>query len=131
MSNSVLNAKDKGDVLFDNPKEKYRENWFGFRVSGPAIHNRLFFFGSDQWDHFRSTSNGGILELPTTAGYATLQAYATRPQVANLLKAFGGLVGTNLNYANNVSLGNDPTAVTTRKPAWISRLRGLPAICGE
>lgn len=114
MSNSVLNAKDKGDVLFDNPKEKYRENWFGFRVSGPAIHNRLFFFGSDQWDHFRSTSNGGILELPTTAGYATLQAYATRPQVANLLKAFGGLVGTNLNYANNVSLGNDPVTGNPR-----------------
>ncbi len=107
-SNSTLNGTDKGDILNGNPKSKYRENWYGFRVSGPAIHSRLFFFVSNQWDHYRSTANLGILTLPTAAGYTTLQAFSSKPTVANLLNAYGTLRGTNLLYGNTISLGNDP-----------------------
>ena len=114
LSNSTLNGKDKGDVLNNNPKSKYRENWFGFRFGGPALHNRLFFFVSNQWDRYRSTANLGILTLPTAAGYTTLQTYSGQPQVANLLKAYGGLVGVNQNYATSISLGNDPVTGNPR-----------------
>jgi hypothetical protein len=110
MSNSALNGTDKGDVLNGNPKSKYRENWFGFRIGGPALHDRLFFFVSNQWDRYRSTANLGILTLPTAAGYAKLQNYSSNLQVANLLQAFGSLRGTNPKYASTVALGIDPTS---------------------
>jgi hypothetical protein len=106
--NSALDGSDKGDVLNGNPKVKSRENLFGFRVSGPIVHNRAFFFVSNQWDRYRATPSLGILTVPTAAGYAQLQAYASRPQVANLLAAYGSLRGTNLNYATSVALGRDP-----------------------
>jgi len=108
LGNSYLNGVDKGEVLNKTTPTKYRENWFGFRISGPAMKDRLFFFVSNQWDHYRSSTTGGILTLPTAAGYTVLQNYASNPQVANLLKAYGGLVGTNTIYATSVSLGNDP-----------------------
>jgi hypothetical protein len=114
MSNSVLNGTNKSDVLNGNPKEKYRENWFGFRVGGPIIHDRLFFFVSNQWDRYRSTANLGVLILPTAAGYATLQNYAANPQVANLLTAYGSLRGTNPKYASTFSLGVDPNSHLNR-----------------
>jgi outer membrane receptor protein involved in Fe transport len=107
MSNSYLNGVDKGEVLNMNTPTKYRENWFGFRIGGPAIHDRLFFFVSNQWDHYRSSTVGNVLTLPTAAGYTVLQQYQSNPQVANLLKAYGGLVGTNPIYATSVSLGAD------------------------
>jgi hypothetical protein len=113
-SNSALNGTDKGDVLNGNPKSKYRENWFGFRASGPIMHDRAFFFVSNQWDHYRATANLGILTLPTAAGFTTLQQYAGNPQVANLLKAYGALRGTNANYAKTVSLGPDPVTGANR-----------------
>ncbi|HEX3572203.1 MAG TPA: carboxypeptidase regulatory-like domain-containing protein [Acidobacteriaceae bacterium] len=113
-SNSALNASDKNDVLNNNPKSKYRENWFGFRASGPIIHDRAFFFVSNQWDHYRATANLGILSLPTAAGFTTLQNYASNPQVANLLKAYGSLRGTNANFAKTVSLGVDPVTGANR-----------------
>ena len=128
MSNSTLNASDKGDVLNHNPKSKYRENWYGFRASGPAVHDRLFFFVSNQWDHFRSTANGGILTLPTAAGFTVLKQYASVPQVANLIKAYGSLVGTNALYATSQSLGNDPV---TGNPRGIVNFAGVQQSVGN
>jgi hypothetical protein len=114
MSNSYLNGVDKGEVLNKTTPTKYRENWYGFRVGGPAIRNKLFFFVSNQWDHYRSSTVGGILTLPTAAGYTVLNQYASNPQVANLLKAYSGLVGTNSIYATSLSLGNDPVSGNPR-----------------
>ncbi len=112
--NSSLDGTDKADVLNQTPKVKSRENIFGFRIGGPIIRDRLFFFVSNQWDKFRSTANLGILTLPTAAGYTTLQAYSSLPQVANLLKSYGSLRGTNALYANTLSLGNDPITGASR-----------------
>jgi hypothetical protein len=108
LGNSTMNGTDKGDVLHGNQKVKSRENWFGFRVGGPIIPNRLFFFVSNQWDRKRATANLGVLILPTDTGFTTLQNYAGNAQVANLLTAYGSLRGTNLNYATTLSLGLDP-----------------------
>jgi hypothetical protein len=113
--NSALDSTDKGDVLRGNPKSKSRENLFGFRIGGPIIRDRAFFFVSNQWDRFRSTANLGILQLPTDAGFATLQKYASNPQVANLLKAYGSLRGTQVaTSGTTISLGPDPVTGADR-----------------
>jgi len=114
LGNSALDSTDKGDVLNGNPKVKYRENWFGFRIGGPILRDRAFFFVSNQWDRYRSTANANVLTLPTAAGFAVLQNYASRPQVANLLAAYGSLRGTNQNYAQTFSLGIDPVTLQNR-----------------
>lgn len=112
--NSALDGEDKGDILNQVPKEKSRENIFGFRIGGPAIHNRWFFFVSNIWDRFRATANLGILTLPTASGYTALQAYSSNPRIANLLTAYGSLRGTNQLYATTVSLGPDPVTGANR-----------------
>lgn len=122
--NSALNGTDKGDVRFGAPKVKSRENLFGFRVSGPILHDRAFFFVSNQWDRFRGTANLGTLTLPTTAGFATLQQYASRPQVANLLKAYGSLRGDPARYASStISLGKDPITTLDRGTVQVAGIQ--------
>lgn len=106
--NSSLDATDHNDVLNGNPKAKYRENVYGFRIGGPIVHDKAFFFVSTQWDHRRETANLGVLTLPTEAGFAKLQQYASDPRVATLLSAYGTLRGTNPLYAKTISLGPDP-----------------------
>jgi hypothetical protein len=112
--NSALDATDKNDVLFGNPKSKTRENLFGFRVGGPVIKDRLFFFVSNQWDRFRATSNLAVLTVPTAAGYTALGQYSSNIRIANLIKAYGGLVGTNNNFAATENLGIDPVTGANR-----------------
>ncbi|HEX2917666.1 MAG TPA: carboxypeptidase regulatory-like domain-containing protein, partial [Edaphobacter sp.] len=110
--NSSLDATDHNDVLNGNPKAKYRENVYGFRIGGPIVHDKAFFFVSTQWDHRRETANLGVLTLPTEAGYAKLQQYASDPRVATLLAAYGTLRGTNPLYAKTIALGPDPNNPT-------------------
>jgi outer membrane receptor protein involved in Fe transport len=112
--NSSLDATDKHDVLFGNPKSKTRENIFGFRVGGPVIKDRWFFFVSNLWDRFRATSNLSELTLPTSGGYTTLNQYASNARIANLIKAYGGLVGTNNSFAVSENLGLDPVTNVNR-----------------
>lgn len=106
--NSSLDATDHNDVLNRNPKAKYRENVYGFRIGGPVIRDKAFFFVSTQWDHRRETANLGILTVPTEAGFAKLQQFSSNPRVATLLGAYGNLRGTNPNYAKTIPLGIDP-----------------------
>ena len=92
--NSSLNAFDHGTTYNGGLKSKTRENIYGFTIGGPIIKNKLFIFGAYQQDHFRSTSQLSTLIVPTTAGYATLNALASgNSQIAKLVKAYGGLVG--------------------------------------
>jgi len=111
LQNSSLDAVDKNDHFNDVPiKTKYRENMPGFAIGGPVIRKKVFFFGSYQWDYYRSSANLAVLDIPTTAGLATLNALPTNSRLANLLKAWGNLVGTvnPLNEQPSVPLGPDP-----------------------
>ncbi len=117
--NSSLDATDHSTVLNlqgggTAGKTKSRENIFGFRVGGPVLHDRAFFFVSGLWDRFRATGNLATLVLPTAAGYTTLNQYKSNPRIANLLTAYGGLIGTNQLFATSQDLGVDPVTSASR-----------------
>ncbi len=114
--NSSLDTVDKQDHFNQVTPSKYRENFPGFDIGGPIIRNKLFAFGSYQWDFYRSTANLSVLDIPTAAGYATLKALPSNPRLNNLIAAWGGLVGT-LNSNNlqpSIALGPDPTTGVDR-----------------
>jgi Carboxypeptidase regulatory-like domain/TonB dependent receptor len=70
------------------------ENVFGYAIGGRIIKNKLFFFQTTQWDRERATNNGSQLTLPTANGVATLQSLGPNANVAFLLAAMNGLVGS-------------------------------------
>jgi hypothetical protein len=112
--NSALDATDHAAVRSGAQKNSSRENIFGFRIGGPIVHDRAFFFLSNQWDRYRASANLGILEIPTAAGHAALLPYAaTRPWVANLLQAYGSLRGDPALFRRTVALGLDPSNPAT------------------
>ncbi len=82
------------------------DNLYGFAIGGPIKHNKLFVFGSSQWDPIRSTNNGSTILAPTAAGVAALQAVGTAN--ANfLVAAFGGLTApANAPILKSIPLGS-------------------------
>lgn len=83
------------------------DNTFGFAFGGPIKHNKLFVFGSSQWDRTRSTNNGGTIFAPTTTGLSQLQALEPNPNVAYLIAAYGGLTAPNsAPIIKNVPIGS-------------------------
>jgi hypothetical protein len=68
------------------------ENIPGFRIGGPILKNKLFVFGSSQWDRLRGAEQGSQITIPTAAGVATLQSLGANPQAQILLNSLGGLV---------------------------------------
>lgn len=83
------------------------DNTFGFAFGGPIKHNKLFVFGSSQWDRTRSTNNGGTIFAPTTTGLGQLQALEPNPNVAYLIAAYGGLTAPNTApIIKNVAIGS-------------------------
>jgi Carboxypeptidase regulatory-like domain len=113
LSNSSLDATDHANVIAGIPKSKYRENIFGFNLGGPVKKDKLFFFTSYQWDNYRSSANGGVLTLPSAAGFTVLQKYASNPRIAAMLTAYGSLRGdpTRSGAPAPIPLGQDRGSV--------------------
>ncbi len=106
----------------------YRENQPGFTIGGPIIHDKLFGFASYQWDFWRSSASLEPLTVPTAAGFATLANFSSNPRVANLIKAYGGLVGVNEGLTPAIPLGPDPTTLIDRGTVEMGTVvRNLPA----
>ncbi len=111
LQNSALDTLDWNNKYYgDFTKVKYRENMPGFRIGGPIKRNKIFFFASYQWDFWRSTADLDYLAIPDAAGMAVLQQYSSNTRVANLLAAYGGLVGsaTTPLGTHTIALGPDP-----------------------
>jgi hypothetical protein len=125
MSNSSLDALDKGDLLNGSTtKSKYRENIAGFSLGGPILKDKLFVFGSYLFDHYRATANLNPVIVPTSAGYATLQALPTNARLANYLQAIGGLRGqAGVAYTSNLALGIAPGGVANRGSVQVGPYR--------
>ncbi|HKI13260.1 MAG TPA: carboxypeptidase regulatory-like domain-containing protein [Candidatus Acidoferrum sp.] len=100
-----------------NPRDN--ENVFGFNFGGPIKHDKLFFFGSAQWDrdYASAAADAATLTIPTAVGIAELNALLPNPNVQLLLSSLGGLVapaypvGTPDSAKNTVALGPDTNGV--------------------
>ncbi len=94
--NSALAAIPAQDAVASavsqNPYDN--ENTFGFDAGGPLIKDKLFVFGTAQWDRERQAATGPVFNLPTAAGIATLQSLEPNPNISLLLTALGPLVST-------------------------------------
>ncbi len=117
--NSGLDANDHYNVLRGISKAPYRENIYGFSIGGPIIRNKLFIFGSYQWDAYRATANLATLLVPTANGFATLNGLPSNTRVSNLVEAYGGLVGDlaelqAIGGVTSIALGIDPNTSLDR-----------------
>lgn len=113
IQNSALQSIDASDKLAGVTRIPVSvENTFGFSFGGPIVKDKLFVFGTSQWDRFRSTANGSRLRLPTENGVAALQSLGTNSNVATLIAALGGLRGT-ANGLQSFALGNGRPNVET------------------
>lgn len=101
------------------------ENTFGFSFGGPIIHNKLFVFGSSQWDRFRSTNNGSSIDAPTATGYSELNALLPNPNVSFLVSAFAGLtaVPSASNPKQEIAIGSATTPGTDRGNIEFARVQ--------
>lgn len=78
------------------------ENIPGFSIGGPIIKDKLFFFGTMQWDRFRAGGTPVTGVVPTAQGIADLNALFPSGTSANLdryLNFVGSLRGTT-NFVN-------------------------------
>lgn len=96
-----------------NPRDN--ENIYGFSVGGPIKHDKLFFFGSTQWDQDYSSAGADALPItiPTAAGIAQLKALLPNPNVQLLLNSLGGLVAP-VSNGNPIALGINPATGVDR-----------------
>ena len=108
LQNSSLNANDHYNNYYARQieKDKFRENTFGFSLGGPIKKDKLFIYGSYQWDKYRAGATGSTLTLPTPAGYAALQALLPNPRIQQYLTAIGSMRGDPNNTPNSIDLGN-------------------------
>jgi len=93
-----------------NPQDN--ENLFGFAFGGPIKHDKLFIFGSAQWDRDYAAAGAFALpiNIPTAAGIATLQTLLPNPNAALLIASFGGLVAPVANKPS-IALGQNASGV--------------------
>lgn len=88
------------------------ENTFGFDAGGPIKKNKLFLFGTSQWDLLHSDETGNPLLIPTAAGVASLKSLnnANANLIINSLGSALGPAGssslTNINIGNRAGCGS-------------------------
>jgi len=109
--NSALAAIPAQDAIANTvTKNPYdNENAFGFDVGGPLIKDKLFFFGTAQWDRERQDATGDVFDLPTAAGIATLKSLEPNPNISLFLAAIGSLESPGLSGVTDIPLGLDPS----------------------
>jgi hypothetical protein len=85
-------------------KPRFDTHTFGFTAGGPIWKNKLFAFGSSQWQRFYGNAAPATIRVPTAAGVTALQA-ANAPNANLLLSYFGSLRGDPSNSPKTVDIG--------------------------
>jgi len=119
----AVDASDKAPAGNIDKKPVEVNNTFGFSFGGPAVKNRLFFFGTAQWDRFRSTASDSAVRLPTEAGVAALKSLPANPRVDALLSGMGDLRGDPNVSRSTIGLGfgRPPVETGLVTPSGISQ----------
>ena len=106
---AAIPAQDEiGTPVTKNPYDN--ENTFGFDVGGPIRKDKLFFFGTAQWDRERQSATGPVFKLPTASGIATLKTlYPNNANMKLLLQGIGNLSSPGLTGKKTVDLGDGNT----------------------
>ena len=124
LSAIAVELKNQGLTSVPN----FVNNEFGFAIGGPIIKNKLFIFGSSQWDHLNEDEEGGQFTIPTAAGVSALQSLGANANVKILLNSLGGLTapveaGT-INIGNRAGCGSPcliPVGQVIRIPKALDR----------
>ncbi|MGH9756271.1 MAG: carboxypeptidase regulatory-like domain-containing protein, partial [Candidatus Acidiferrales bacterium] len=127
---AAIPANDKFLGATSNPRDN--ENTFGFDIGGPVLKDKLFFFGTMQWDRERQSLSGPQESLPTAAGIATLQSLPPNPNISLLLAGLGNLVSPGVAGVQDIQLGNDPSG--NPRPAvqeGFFQLTGVPVAAND
>jgi hypothetical protein len=90
---------------FTTPPQFVR-NTFGFDVGGPVVKNKVFLFGTSQWDVFHYDESGQPLAIPTAQGISSLKSLGSNSNVNLLIDSLGGLVGPVNSSVNTINIGN-------------------------
>ena len=100
----ALSTQQKlSDSTLTRPSQ-YVQNVFGFRLGGPVIKQKLFFFGTAQWNrNFGASTYASTLSLPTANGVAALQALGNS-NADMILSAIGDLRGNSVG-ASSIDVG--------------------------
>jgi hypothetical protein len=114
--NSALAAIPAQDTVANTvTKNPYdNQNVFGFDVGGPLKKDKLFVFGTAQWNRERQAATGHLYDLPTAAGIATLKSLEPNANISLFLNAIGSLVSPGLAGVQDIAIGNDPTTNNPR-----------------
>ena len=89
---SYFAANDAANKFIDVSRPLFIENTFGFDIGGPVIKDKLFFFGTMQWDRTRQRGVGTTYQIPDANGITTLKSLLPNPNVQLFLDSFGGLI---------------------------------------
>ena len=92
--NSAL-ASESASAKFIGVRTKpfLNENTFGLELGGPVKRNKLFFYGTAQWNPIRQRATSSDAAIPDANGVATLTTLAqTNVQAKYFLQSLGGLV---------------------------------------
>jgi hypothetical protein len=102
---AAIPAQDRvANTVTQNPYDN--ENTFGFDVGGPLKKDKLFVFGTAQWDRERLAATGPVFDLPTVAGIATLKSLEPNANISLFLNSIGTLVSPGLNGLASMGVGN-------------------------
>lgn len=75
VQNRNFNAADNLFAVDGTPLHpRYDNNRFGGNVSGPIIHNKLFYFFDYEYNPIGQAGSAGLIFAPTSAGYSSLAA---------------------------------------------------------